>query len=125
MSTELALREFHALIDRARGDEERSESEILSLRIALMDEEFDELIQALHWGDRVLIAKELADLVYVVVGTAVDLGIPFDRVFDIVHASNMSKFNEDGEPYEVADNGKIRKGPNYVDPHTEIAKILK
>ncbi|HEY7534002.1 MAG TPA: nucleoside triphosphate pyrophosphohydrolase family protein, partial [Nitrospiraceae bacterium] len=45
------------------------------LRVSLIQEEFDELKEALGHGDLVSISKELADLLYVVYGTAVSCGI--------------------------------------------------
>ena len=43
------------------------------------------------------------------------LGADFDKAFEIVQESNMSKLGEDGKPiYDAA--GKIRKGPNFKEP---------
>jgi predicted HAD superfamily Cof-like phosphohydrolase len=43
----------------------------------------------------------------------------FDKAFEIVQASNMSKLGEDGKPiYDAA--GKIRKGPNFVEPDLSL-----
>ena len=58
------------------------------------------------------VAKELADLLYVVYGAGANFGLPMDSVFDAVHNSNMSKLGEDGKPIKRED-GKILKGPNY------------
>lgn len=62
-------------------------------------------------------AKELADLLYVVLGTIVTEGLQseIERVFDAVHASNMSKLDSNGQPIKRAD-GKLLKGPNYKEP---------
>lgn len=38
-----------------------------------------------------------------------------EMAFNVVHASNMSKLDENGEPIRRED-GKIMKGPNYVAP---------
>ena len=62
-----------------------------SLRVRLIQEEFDELQEALSQRDTVSVAKELADLLYVVYGTAVSCGIDMEPVFREVHRSNMSK----------------------------------
>jgi predicted HAD superfamily Cof-like phosphohydrolase len=66
-----------------------------------MQEEFDELKEALAAEDLFSIAKEMADLLYVVYGTAVSYGIDMDPVFREVHRSNMSKIGgykrEDGK----------------------------
>lgn len=71
------------------------------LRIKLIHEEFEELKHALTQGDLGSISKEIADLLYVVYGTAVSHGIDMDPVFREVHRSNMSKVGgykrEDGK----------------------------
>jgi len=71
------------------------------LRIRLIQEEFEELKEALVRDDLESISKELADLLYVVYGTAVSYGIDLDPVFREVHRSNMSKVGgykrEDGK----------------------------
>ena len=71
------------------------------LRIQLIQEEFNELKEALAREDLASIAKEMADLLYVVYGTAVSYGIDMDPVFREVHRSNMSKVGghkrEDGK----------------------------
>lgn len=100
------------------------EDRLVAFRISLIDEEYDELIQALNWGDRRFIAKEAADLVYVVVGTCIALGIPYDSVFDAVHKSNMSKLDDEGKPY-LREDGKVEKGPNYQAPDKDIEKLVK
>ncbi|WP_447975165.1 pyrophosphohydrolase domain-containing protein [Nitrospira sp. Kam-Ns4a] len=61
------------------------------LRVRLIAEEFGELQEALAHKDLVGVAKELADLLYVVYGTAVSCGIDMEPVFREVHRSNMSK----------------------------------
>jgi predicted HAD superfamily Cof-like phosphohydrolase len=71
------------------------------LRLKLIQEEFEELREALTQGDLESISKEIADLLYVVYGTAVSYGIDMDPVFREVHRSNMSKVGgykrEDGK----------------------------
>ena len=72
-----------------------------ALRVRLIQEEFDELKEALAKNDLSSIAKEMADLLYVVYGTAVSYGIDMEPVFREVHRSNMSKVGgykrEDGK----------------------------
>jgi predicted HAD superfamily Cof-like phosphohydrolase len=79
-----------------------------ALRDRLVTEEADELRRALQQQDLVGIAKELADLLYVVYGTAVSCGIDLEPVFREVHRSNMSKVNG----HKRAD-GKWVKPPDY------------
>ena len=72
-----------------------------ALRERLIQEEFEELKEAMVKNDLDCIAKEMADLLYVVYGTAVSYGIDMDPVFREVHRSNMSKVGgykrEDGK----------------------------
>jgi predicted HAD superfamily Cof-like phosphohydrolase len=79
-----------------------------SLRVNLIKEEFDELQEALAQQDLSAIAKELADLLYVVYGTAVSCGIDLEPVFQEVHRSNLSKVG--GSRRE---DGKWIKPPTY------------
>ena len=98
-------------------------------RMNLIAEEFDEVSDAmLHLEDTHLnltsstmaeakeeLAKELADLLYVVYGTAEELGIPLEEVFQSVHQSNMSKVWDDSKVY-YNEFGKVMKPPTYTKP---------
>ena len=65
--------------------------DIQKLRLELIDEERGELRAALAAGNLIETADAIADLLYVVYGTAVACGIDIDKVFEEVHRSNMSK----------------------------------
>lgn len=92
---------------------------LLKFRNFLLDEELDELDEASHdliisgftKETKAAYLKELCDVCYVVVGTAVSFGWDFDEAFRRVHDSNMSKL-VDGKPEKDSD-GKVMKGPNY------------
>lgn len=60
-------------------------------RTHLMIEELGECLVAMSKGNYVEFLDGLADVLYVVIGTAVAYGIPIWAVFDEVHLSNMSK----------------------------------
>jgi predicted HAD superfamily Cof-like phosphohydrolase len=85
------------------------------LRVALIQEEFDELKEALAVKNLSSIAKEMADLLYVVYGTAVSYGIDMGPVFREVHRSNMSKVGgykrEDGKWVKPATYSPALIGP--------------
>jgi predicted HAD superfamily Cof-like phosphohydrolase len=85
------------------------------LRVKLIQEEFDELKEALAAEDLSSIAKEMADLLYVVYGTAVSYGIEMDPIFREVHRSNMSKIGgykrEDGKWVKPATYSPARIEP--------------
>lgn len=96
------------------------------LRLRLIWEEArevsDEILDSINGeGNRAGLAKELADLLYVVYGTAAYFEIPIYQVFEAVHASNMSKLGRDGKPL-LRPDGKILKGPNYFE--ADIESIL-
>jgi predicted HAD superfamily Cof-like phosphohydrolase len=78
------------------------------LRVRLIQEEFDELKEAMASGNLAEVAKELADLLYVTYGTAVSYGIDMEPVFREVHRSNLSKIGG----HKRAD-GKWVKPPTY------------
>lgn len=78
------------------------------LRIRLIQEEFDELKESMVEGNLAALAKEMADLLYVVYGTAVSYGIDMEPVFREVHRSNLSKVGG----YKRED-GKWVKPPTY------------
>lgn len=95
----------------------------IGLRRALIREEYDEVMAELQYARNLHdAAKELADLLYVVYGTAIEMGADLDAVLAVVHESNMSKLGADGSPVRRAD-GKILKGPDYFEP--DIAAELE
>jgi len=63
------------------------------LRISLLQEELDELKEAIEDNDIVEIADALADLQYVLSGAVLEFGLgdKFKTLFDEVQRSNMSK----------------------------------
>ena len=88
--------------------------EIARLRISLIHEEAAEFKQAAYREDLVAVADALADLLYVVYGTAVSYGIDMEPVFAEVHRSNMSK----GDPAVIRSSyGKILKSKNWTPPN--------
>ena len=101
-------------------------------RQRLIAEEFDELSEVMGYvvqaqtdptvtesemrKEREFMAKEMADLLYVIYGSALALGIDLNEAFRRVHASNMTKF--DGVMIKDA-SGKVKKGPAYTAPTLE------
>ena len=62
--------------------------------------------------DVVKVAGELADLIYVTAGGAVNWGVPLDAVVGEVHAANMRKLGPDGRPI-IDGHGKATKPPGW------------
>ena len=88
------------------------------LRVDLIQEEVDELVEAIANKDMVEIADALTDILYVVYGAGHTFGIDLDECFTEVHASNMSKLGEDGTPIKN-ESGKVMKGPGFFAPDLE------
>jgi NTP pyrophosphatase (non-canonical NTP hydrolase) len=125
--------EFHCKHDQPLLDHVATCAEVKErrrLRWALVSEEGNELRRALgivtedelfdnrsQEPDLVQVADALADLAYVVIGTALEFGLPLDRVFAEVHRSNMTK-----DAGNVRGDGKILKGPSFSPPR--IADVL-
>lgn len=112
------LREF----ERVMGGPENvyaPDRDLLALRLRLIKEEYCEVRKEFKDAflgrlDREALAKELADVLYVVYGTGVNFGIDLDLALAEVHRSNLSKL-VDGRPI-LDEGGKVMKGPNYRPP---------
>jgi predicted HAD superfamily Cof-like phosphohydrolase len=121
MKPSKAVKEFHLVYQIPWAH--ISDQKALALRLKLITEEYNEVVRAADSllfldqtsSSRQNFLKELADLVYVIYGTAETFGYNLDEAFTRVHASNMSKLNEDGEP-TYREDGKVLKGPNYKEP---------
>jgi predicted HAD superfamily Cof-like phosphohydrolase len=137
---------FHAMYDMPRPKSHQNLSvSRRELRLNLILEELGELIEASGFktqiseiavgGSRGVYAEHiegskqdpiemmdaLGDLVYVIYGMAIEMGLDLDSVLKEIHASNMTKLGEDGLPIMRAD-GKLLKGPNYMKP--QLARVL-
>ena len=80
-------------------------------RESLILEEFSEYVEAASNKDIRKIAKELTDLLYVVIGTFVEHGLPMDRLFEEIHRSNMTK-----KGGGLSMLGKLLKPKQYREP---------
>ena len=99
-----------------------STDKINHLRINLIKEELDELIEAMNKKDLVEVADALTDILYVTYGAGHAFGINLDKCFEEVQNSNMSKLDDNGKPI-YNDKGKVMKGPNYFKP--DLSKYTK
>lgn len=112
---------FHA----AAGTEIPSQPGIPSLRvkerrIRLIEEEVvKETLCALRNDDLVGIADGVVDSIYVLVGAALDYGLPLEALWACVQAANMAKF---AEGWWVREDGKVMKPPGWQPP--AISRIL-
>ena len=117
------VREFHEKMELAI--DQPYSKELMDFRLRLLFEEIQELASAAldietneHTEERHVmmqdLLKEMCDVVYVIKGMAVSFGMDFDKAFELVHKSNMSKL-----PLIKDANGKVQKGLNYEPPVLE------
>ena len=90
--------------------------ELVRMRWLLIEEELEELDEAMQEElgsnmDGVL--KEMADLVYVIVGWCVTFGYDFDEVFKRVHENNMGRMYQPDGTIEYRADGKVQKNKDY------------
>jgi phosphoribosyl-ATP pyrophosphohydrolase len=111
------MKSYAALLQEwsdASGGDKLSLEAWAELRLKLADEEYKEWREALQYfvdtGDPKPMAKESADVAYVIWGAAQRPGIDMDIAFREVHDSNMTKF---GPGAWFREDGKVMKGPNY------------
>lgn len=120
------VKEFHEKFDHpiAKKPTVKISDKLKKLRVKLIQEELDELWDALNNEDLVEVADALADIQYVLDGTYLVCGLHnyAEALSDEVHRSNMSKLGKNGQPIRRKD-GKILKGPDYSKPN--IKKVLK
>ena len=67
-------------------------NEQTQLYMNLIKEEFEETAKAFEEEDLVEVADGLADMVWVIMGMCNSVGIDFDKIWEEVKSSNMSKF---------------------------------
>jgi len=86
------------------------------LRLKLLQEELDELKDAIVVGDRTAVADALVDLQYVLSGAVLEFGLTnvFELLFQEVHESNMSKKVSPGPTLDtVLEEAVQRYGPHF------------
>jgi predicted HAD superfamily Cof-like phosphohydrolase len=91
------------------------DKKIKELRYNLIEEELNELKEAMQQKNLKEVADALTDILYVTYGAGHAFGINLDECFKEVQSSNMSKLGNDGKPI-YNEQGKVMKGPNYFKP---------
>jgi predicted HAD superfamily Cof-like phosphohydrolase len=67
------------------------EHDLMQFRVNFLQEELDETVAAIARGDLAGAADGLVDLVYVAIGTAEIMGLPWSHLWDAVQRANMAK----------------------------------
>lgn len=134
---EKLVRKFHEVYGLPIVDCPDVNRERVHMRMALIAEEFGELVRAIYGleaekiiktavekavacddssRDTVEAADALADIIYVIYGMALEMGIPIAKILEQVQASNLSKLGIDGKPI-YREDGKVIKGPSFFPPN--------
>ena len=111
--------EFHRRFNLGLGREPR----ILSagewqVRAGLLKEELDELEDAYRRGNLVKIADAVLDSIFVLVGTAVALGLDLRAMWPAVAEANMAK-------HQPGSSDKPQKPAGWQGPEAAIAAIIE
>lgn len=85
------------------------------LRAALIEEEARETCEAIRRGDLVEAIDGMCDVMYVVLGTAIEFGVDLAPFFDEVHRTNMLKVGG-----ATREDGKILKPEGWQPPQIEL-----
>lgn len=118
MSNFNMVQEFHEVFGHPNRHEPNknyiNDDKLNNLRIALIEEEFTELKDALKTRNYVEVADALSDILYVVYGAGAVYGIDLDKTFKLVHESNMTKVcvSEEEAKLTVEEYKKSDKYPN-------------
>ena len=120
ISLSKCLAEFHSAFGCTRNQSFKTntieDTELLLLKKRLINEEINEVFEAIKEMNDTHVLKELVDLVVVCVGMADTYGWDFDNAFKRVHKSNMSKLDDEGKPI-YREDGKVLKSKNYKAPY--------
>ena len=143
---EALVRQFHEVYNLPLPtDAPNVDRDRVHMRMALIAEEFAELVGSVygaeareliesafaaavskddHTRDVVETADALGDIIYVVYGMALEMGIPIENVMAEIQASNLSKLGDDGKPI-YREDGKVMKGSGYFRPNIRRALGLE
>lgn len=86
------LMQFHSKfgLDAATTPSIREHS-LMKFRLDFLKEELNEILEGYEEQDLEKVADGLVDLVYVAIGTAELMGLPWDQLWDEVQKANMAK----------------------------------
>jgi predicted HAD superfamily Cof-like phosphohydrolase len=116
-SLEILMKQFMQAADQITPDVPTlAGSDVQQLRVRLIREELDELIEAYQTKDLEAVADGLTDLLYVVIGSFVAHGINAKAMFLAVHQNNMDKIATGTKDA----GGKFVKSPDHLPPDLQI-----
>jgi len=124
------VQEFHTKFGLPTGkDDQLSRSAATQeFRVGFLQEELDELKEALAAGDKVKAFDALLDLAYVTYGTALFMGVDpgqWKAGMDAVHGCNMAKVRVSAaEDSKRSSPWDVKKPHGWVGPEAQLMRIL-
>lgn len=117
------VEEFHELIlnDHAPSTPTLVSEDYCMERTRFLAEELQEFAEASSDGDIVKTADALADIVYVALGTAYRMGLPWDEIWEAVQSANMRKVAGQTKRGNKID---AYKPEGWVGPEAAIARAI-
>lgn len=90
------------------------------LRVDLLQEELNELKEAINYGNLKECLDALVDIQYILNGTVIQFGFTylFDSALREVHRSNMTKLDKNGKAI-LREDGKVLKSELYEPPNLQ------
>ncbi len=111
------VKKFHVVFEHPIANKpQRMSKERKEARLKWMREELTEFEVAGTIEDEI---DAMGDEIYFCLGTAVEMGIDIQSIFDIIQHANMSKVWPDGLVHKN-EHGKTIKPPNWEDPQPKI-----
>lgn len=99
--------------------------ERVELRMELIREEVNrELLPAMAAADLPEIADAMADSIYVIVGAAIEYGIPLAKIWELVQSANMAKADPITGKVRKREDGKVLKPDGWISPNIAIAELM-
>ena len=111
-SAQLDILHFHNALDITIGESPAIREP--ELRINLINEEVNELMDAIHDGKMIEAIDGMCDLLVVTYGTAVTFGVDIEPFWDEVHRTNMAKMGG-----KVRIDGKRLKPEGWTPPNLD------
>ena len=105
----------HPKYDKSQLDIFDKDKKLVKLRIALIQEELEELKEACGQKDMTEVADALCDILYVTYGAGHAFGLDLDKMFNEVQESNMTKTCENEEDAKLSIE-KYKDDCRYEDP---------
>lgn len=106
------IADFNSTANQKQLNSFRENFDILKLKLSLISEEFEELGEAIVEEDYVEVVDALCDILYVIGGFAWTYKVAkiLPEAFDLVHESNMSKFDTNIDDALISIQAYEKKG---------------